>query len=218
MFNKSWGRYVEKSPRLDKDGYLIISTRYEDGRTTTARVHRLVAEAYIPNPENKPVINHKNGIKDDNNVENLEWATIQENTQHGYDYLGVISAQSKRVSLVINGEVFSSYDSITKLSKSVGINRNKLEYYEDITNGIISFVFDSKKHKNHNKKFYIDDNNKINFRGRFYKYNGKCYDKVKELSEDIKRDKDTVYEWIKKGKIKIITFQEFLENYENINW
>lgn len=219
-----WRRYVEKSPRYDKDGYEMISTRHSDGRTTTARVHRLVAEAYIPNPENKPVVNHINGIKDDNRVENLEWATVAENTQHGYDVLGVLSAMSTPVLLIIDGKPYSTYQSIKHMSKLIGINRNFYKEIEHESEGYFTFI------ENHN--YSIDTphnldiwNNgfRINTRGKYFLCDGTYYDKISDVMKLFDREKSTIYQWLKEGhpqgiEIKSVSCREFLINTSHKNW
>ena len=57
---------------------------YKDGKRTVKPIHILVAEAFVPNPENKPEVNHKNGNKHDNNASNLEWVTHKENCEHAW--------------------------------------------------------------------------------------------------------------------------------------
>lgn len=71
-------------PGKRREGYLIVNLSKE-GKTTTKIIHRLVAQAFIPNSYDKPEVNHKNGIKTDNRADNLEWATIAENAIHAFE-------------------------------------------------------------------------------------------------------------------------------------
>lgn len=73
--------------REDKDGYYDVTLVYNNnGNRMPFRVHRLVALKYLPKIEGYDVVNHKDLNKKNNNIENLEWSTVQLNTQHSYDY------------------------------------------------------------------------------------------------------------------------------------
>ena len=75
---------VNDRSTYEKKGYQLIDL-YKDGERSKKRVNRIVAEAFIPNPDNKPEVNHKDGNKQNNNVDNLEWVTSKENCRHAWD-------------------------------------------------------------------------------------------------------------------------------------
>lgn len=99
MVNNRLHNGLRKSPQKllkagkSKAGYFIVSFCV-DGVKSNQTVHRLVARAFIPNETNKPQVNHKDGNKLNNHIDNLEWVTVSENGLHAYRVLG-LSAWSK---------------------------------------------------------------------------------------------------------------------------
>jgi hypothetical protein len=118
-----------------KTGYNYV-VLYTNNTHKNILVHRLVAIAYLQNPLNKRCVNHINGIKTDNRVENLEWNTHSENSKHAYNnglsnmsYLchkNKIKANNKLVINLLNG-IF--YESVKEASEISGINYNTLMGY-----------------------------------------------------------------------------------------
>ena len=127
---KSLGNSKSRKEKLLKsqrktNGYLSV-TLYKNGKSKSYFVHRLVAQAFIPNPESKPEVNHINGIKTDNNVKNLEWNTRTENEQHAYT-TGLCDAgkkaKSRPVLCVTTGKI---YESMTEAARQTGTSHSNI--------------------------------------------------------------------------------------------
>ena len=110
IFSKITNKYLV--PKLDKFGYYQINLKGK-----CYRVHRLVAIAYLENNNNYDCVNHKNGIKTDNRVENLEWVTQKENVRHSWQNglsEGIRLANSKVVLDTQNGIFYKSAKEASK--------------------------------------------------------------------------------------------------------
>ena len=114
-------------PDKDRYGYLYYVVSINNVRMTL-KAHRLVAQAFIPNPQNKPTVNHKNGIRHDNRVENLEWATAKE------QYADPLTFENNR-----QVKMKTDYRAMGSLRN---FGRRKTAVYKD---GILLGVYDSLK-------------------------------------------------------------------------
>lgn len=107
---------VIKSQIIDKDGYCIVKLR-NNNCPKMKKVHRLVAETFIPKEKSNNIVDHINGIKNDNRAENLRWVTPRDNVK-----FGLCGKSFLKVIFIENG-IEKTFDSVRAASKELGISR-----------------------------------------------------------------------------------------------
>ena len=113
MENKEIWKEIEGLGKISKyeisnSGYKIITLRNKYGKAIKKTIHRLVAEYFIPNPNNYPCVNHKDENKLNNRVDNLEWCTYQYNNTYGKSHIQRAITRGKRVICIETNEEYYS--------------------------------------------------------------------------------------------------------------
>lgn len=122
-------------------------TLYKEGKRHIIRVYKLVANAFLPNPDNKPMVNHIDGNCGNDNVNNLEWCTNAENVKQGYNQ-GMYHSRKSCPLLVISKKsgMIYNFKSIRECAKILKIHRKGIEC-----------ILKGKKNNHYDYDFYYDD-------------------------------------------------------------
>lgn len=151
VYDTKINKYI--STWIDTVGYYQCYLRDEEGKKHSKRIHRLVAKAFVPNPDNLPQVNHKDGNKLNNSIDNLEWITNRDNTQHGYDN-GLYRYKSRCHAINVytkQGKYLRTYKSIRSMCDDLHINRKTVTMIlkgEKVTNNydyLFEYVEDSQE-------------------------------------------------------------------------
>lgn len=113
------------SPYIGVDGYVHI-TRSENNKKYRYRVHTIIANVFVPNPNGFKYVNHIDSNKLNNSPENLEWCTNSQNVYHGWHSGNRTHKNRTKVSVYLNGKLINTYPSIRQLSIDLQLDRHKV--------------------------------------------------------------------------------------------
>lgn len=209
-------------PCKGKDGYLLIGLRRETKSKKSFSVHRLVAEAFIPNPNNLPQVNHKDENIHNNNADNLEWCTCLYNNNYGNRNDKLTKYDKDREVLVyLEGEYFTKYKNVLHLCEEFKIDKNLFSAkrsYVKVDNYIFvyAYIFDD-------IPLHIDEINlKVKTKKYVCTYNYKTGEIIKiykdndEACEDLKISIHILRHIIRDNKIHNNMFIKNFKRYKEI--
>ena len=109
----------------NKDGYRKVFIR-NNGKQKMVFIHRLVANTFIPNKDNKPQVNHKDEDKHNNYVDNLEWVTSKENNNYGTRNIRASKSNSKPIKVIYQDDTYEYWESATVFAREFGLNKSSI--------------------------------------------------------------------------------------------
>lgn len=128
-------KYNVLKPQINKKNGYVYQMLYKNGKEKLLRVHRLVAMAFLPNPNNLPQVNHKDGNKQNNSVDNLEWCEQSYNMKHAYKnglqipsenqrkaIINTNKLKQKKVCQIKDGEIINTFSGISEASRQTKIS------------------------------------------------------------------------------------------------
>ncbi|ASN72850.1 hypothetical protein 3S2_7 [uncultured Caudovirales phage] len=141
LSNKKWNKL---KPRKCTNGYYSVSVKGKD-----SLIHRIVAQTFLENPENKPCVNHKNSIISDNRLENLEWCTHSENTIHSWKKVRMEG--NRKVTKNIAGKIgksrrkmsFEDAIEVRRLYKKGDVFQKDLAKKFNVSRGVITGIINN---------------------------------------------------------------------------
>lgn len=210
--------YTHRSHYKGKDNLVVKAQRIIKGykycgiydnetkRCKGRRVHRVVAETFIPNPKGLPLVGHKNNIKSDNRVENLYWTTNQENIQKAHDDglcpqdKGIDDSQSKPVVMynTLTNEIIGEFGSICEAVRETGLSKTTVsrqaKYHRPVRKSYF-FRYKDDEVANQNSIIGMFDYNTDRLLKTFYS--------IANASKETGICEKTISEQVKKGKPKL---------------
>lgn len=116
-----------KGREVDGSKYLLVNLRRE-GKNKVYQVHRLVAEAFLENKDDLPIVNHKDGNKSNNNVNNLEWCTYSHNNKHALENNLRKPRGRNIIQLTLDNKIINEFISVSEAARITSINRGNISH------------------------------------------------------------------------------------------